>query len=77
MDKKKLIGALLMLPLPVLLLTLVLKTDFWVYLILVTLATFAFSYGFKLLKGASLDDIKKEVIKDLDDVNDEVKDLKK
>jgi hypothetical protein len=74
MDKKKLIGAALMLPLPVLLISLILKTDFWVYLILVALASFAFSYGLKLVKGASAEDIKKEILKDVDDIKEEVED---
>ena len=76
MDKKKMIGAVMMLPLPILLISLILKTDFWVYLILVALATFAFSYGLKIVKGATSEDIKKEILKDVEDIKDKVEDIK-
>jgi len=78
MEKSKIIGAVMMLPLPVLIISLVLKTDFWVYLVLVALASFAFSYGFKLFTGSTAEDIRKEVIEDIEDIKEEVEEeLKK
>jgi cobalamin biosynthesis protein CobD/CbiB len=77
MDKKKMIGIGLMLPLPITLVALILSTTFWVYALLIAVFALLFSYGFKLFKGESLESLEKDIVEDIDDAKEEVEKLKK
>ena len=77
MDKNKLIGLGLMLPLPITLIVLILNTTFWLYALLIAIFALLFSYGFKLIKGGSLEDLEKDLIDDVDDAKEDLEKLKK
>jgi len=72
----KIVGACMCVPLVCMIVYLVMNPSIWVVALLTALFSFMFSYGFKLVKGASLADIKEEIIEDAESIKNGVENLK-
>ncbi|MFW5891742.1 MAG: hypothetical protein ACOCUI_05935 [bacterium] len=69
-NKLQILGAILCLPLIIILIYLVMHPGLWAIGLLTVLFSFMFSYGFKLIKGHTLADIKDEIIKDMESIKE-------
>ena len=68
--KLKIVGACMCVPLPVMVIYLIMHPGILVVALLTALSSLMLNYGIKLVKGASVTDLKNEIAKDIDKIND-------